>query len=188
MSTPPTTCFAEGTLITTQGGPVRIEDLKLGDLVVTLCSGIQPIRWIGWRYVDFPNLPEAEQSQNCPILIMAGALGENIPNQDLTVSARHGVIAGPAFTTAWNLVNGHTIMALENSGPITYYHLELDGFQIISANGMGAESFVDVGNRGAFTHQLQASDLELALVGASNPRLRKDRGCPGQKMVGRRFH
>ena len=153
----PSTCFAKGTLILTQKGTVRIEDLQLGDLVVTVCNGTQPIRWIGWRYVDLPNLPEAERSQNCPVKITAGALGVNVPIQDLTVSARHGILAGLVFTSAWNLQNGHTIMALENSDPVTYYHLELDGFQLIMANGMGAESYVDVGNRGEFMHQLHAS-------------------------------
>lgn len=41
------TCFTSGTAILTPGGDVLIDELCVGDLVVTADNGPQPIRWIG---------------------------------------------------------------------------------------------------------------------------------------------
>ncbi|MEM7441604.1 MAG: Hint domain-containing protein [Pseudomonadota bacterium] len=40
-------CFTPGALITTPRGQVPVEDLKVGDLVITADSGLQAIRWVG---------------------------------------------------------------------------------------------------------------------------------------------
>jgi hypothetical protein len=37
-------CFTKGTLITTADGDILIEDLKVGDLILTLDRGLQPLR------------------------------------------------------------------------------------------------------------------------------------------------
>ncbi len=42
-------CFAAGTRIATVRGEVAVEDLRVGDLVQTMDSGLQPIRWMGGR-------------------------------------------------------------------------------------------------------------------------------------------
>ncbi|MGB0968786.1 MAG: Hint domain-containing protein, partial [Halocynthiibacter sp.] len=44
-------CIAEGSEILTQRGPVPIELLRKGDLVMTLDSGMQPLLWIGRKGV-----------------------------------------------------------------------------------------------------------------------------------------
>lgn len=66
---PPTfPCFAAGTLIETDTGPLAFEALRVGDLVRTLDNGLQPVRWLGQREV--PGF-----GQMAPIEIEAGALG-----------------------------------------------------------------------------------------------------------------
>ncbi len=40
-------CFAEGTRIETVSGPVAVEDLAVGDLLVTASGAQRPIKWIG---------------------------------------------------------------------------------------------------------------------------------------------
>lgn len=40
-------CFAEGTEIITAEGPVTVENLQVGDLVMTMDDGMQPLRWMG---------------------------------------------------------------------------------------------------------------------------------------------
>src|SRR5207244_2313666 len=43
-------CFIEGTRVRTPHGNVRVDDLQIGDLVVTMHGGALPVKWIG-RYV-----------------------------------------------------------------------------------------------------------------------------------------
>jgi hypothetical protein len=40
--TPPPVCFLLGTFIQTPSGPVIVDDLKSGDLVMTVDGGVQP--------------------------------------------------------------------------------------------------------------------------------------------------
>lgn len=67
--------FALGTLIATRSGEVAVETLVVGDLVMTLDHGLQPIQWI--RFHDCP-LDGVEQSRK-PMLFAAGSLGEGVP-------------------------------------------------------------------------------------------------------------
>jgi len=46
---------------------------------------------------------------------------------------------------ARDLVNGKT-------EEVTYYHIELEKHSMVVANGIAAESYVDVKNRTTFTH------------------------------------
>ena len=75
-------CFTAGTLIGTLLGPVRVEDLKAGDDVLTLDTGTQKIRWIGSTHRDSIDL--AVDPKLRPVRISAGALGEGLPAQDLS--------------------------------------------------------------------------------------------------------
>lgn len=144
------TCFARGTFITTQKSDVAIEDLAPGDQVLTATSGWQPVRWIGQRTVDLAAWPDSATRHVQPILIAAGALGEQFPNRDLVISACHSVVIGNTYIPAGNMVNGVSITTLPNLDSVTYYHVEFDHPEVVFANGLPAESFVDVGNRHAF--------------------------------------
>ncbi|MBU3568581.1 Hint domain-containing protein, partial [Polynucleobacter alcilacus] len=42
-------CYAKGTHITTDRGPVAVEDLQVGDLVLTVSGKYEPISWLGHR-------------------------------------------------------------------------------------------------------------------------------------------
>ena len=44
-------CFTRGTMIATPEGERAIEDLEVGDLVLTKDNGAQPLRWVGSRTV-----------------------------------------------------------------------------------------------------------------------------------------
>ncbi|RYG90661.1 Hint domain-containing protein [Loktanella sp. IMCC34160] len=140
-STPPTfPCFARGTLIETDMGPLPIETLKAGDLVKTMDDGLMPILWIGSSTVP-------GYGAMAPITIEAGALGNY---RRLRVSPQHRMLVRDwqaellfgdpqVLAAAKHLVNGRTIR--ETPCPkVTYFHMILDGHQVIYAEGCPAES------------------------------------------------
>src|SRR5690606_32364085 len=84
------TCFTLGTLIETNEGNKPVEELQPGDLIATMDNGYQPIRWIGHTTRDAIDL--AQNPKLKPIRIAAGALGNGLPERDLTVSRQHRVL------------------------------------------------------------------------------------------------
>ncbi len=87
-------CFTPGTLILTDRGEVAVETLRPGDLVMTRDNGLQPIRWVGRKELDFAQLVALPALR--PVRIAAGAMGLNTPARDLLVSPQHRVmIEGP---------------------------------------------------------------------------------------------
>jgi Ca2+-binding RTX toxin-like protein len=134
-------CFAKGTRIATPYGARAVEDLKPGDLVITMDNGIQPLRWVGARTVP-------AMGRFAPIEITKGALGNEA---DLIVSPQHRMLlqgwrsemlfgASEVFSAAKHLVNGTTIR--ERAGRfVSYYHLMFDRHEVIFAEGAATESF-----------------------------------------------
>jgi hypothetical protein len=145
------TCFAAGTRIATPRGDVAVEDLRSGDLVQVLLGGTaQPVVWVGRRNLDCRGHPTP--SQAWPIRIRAGAFGTGRPYRDLWLSPDHAVYVNDVLVPAKRLVNGSTIEQIEVDA-IDYYHVELPRHDVLLANGLAAESFLDVnGNRGFFAN------------------------------------
>ena len=134
-------CFAKGTLIECENGPIPIENLKDGDFVHTLDNGLQEIRWIGHRTVSATN-------RLAPVVIKAGALNNT---EDLIVSPNHRLLLTgwqaellfgkpEVLVAAKHLVNGDTIFT-QAQVMVDYYHFLFDTHQIVIANGMPSESF-----------------------------------------------
>ncbi len=143
-------CFAAGTLIRTPGGDVRVERLKIGDLVLTASGEFCPVKWLGHRDFDFRSHPNSRPM--FPIRIAADAFGPNRPSQDLFLSSGHSVcidLCGEVFIPVRNLVNGATIAEVEVE-TISYWHVELDSHDILIANNLPAESYLAMANRGFF--------------------------------------
>lgn len=134
------TCFTPGTLIATPGGESAIEDLSLGDLVITIDNGSQPIRFITDDI--FPAV-----DRHAPVLFEAGSIGNQKP---LTVSPQHRMLidgwraqlfygAAEVLVPAKHLVNGTSIRELPG-GHVRYLHLLFDSHQIVFGNGVPSES------------------------------------------------
>lgn len=83
-------CFATGTRMVTKRGKVAVEDLEVGDMVLTYDNGYQPIRWIGAKFVSARHLNNNDLLK--PVRIRAGSLGNGLPDQDLTVTRQHRVL------------------------------------------------------------------------------------------------
>lgn len=143
-------CFASGTLIRTPDGDVAIETLSPGDRVITASGVERSIKWMGHATIDCRR--HAKPSQVKPIRISAGSFAPGLPSQDLWVSPGHSVcvpVLDEVLVPADLLVNGSTVQQI-NCQEITYWHLELDSHDIILANGLPAESYLDVDNRSFF--------------------------------------
>ena len=143
------TCFARGTRIETPRGPVAVEDLRAGDLVLTRDRGAQPLRWVGSSRVDGGTLASTPRLR--PIRIRAGALGQHAPAQDLLVSPQHRIlvrskIAQRMFGAAEVLVAAKQLVLLdgidvaEDLAEVEYFHLLFDRHEVVISNGAETES------------------------------------------------
>lgn len=160
--------FSRATNITMSSGAQKpIEELKVGDKVLTRDDGGQEIRWIGQNTVravgDF-----------APIVIKAGTLNNT---NDLIVSPDHrlfiyqrrdalGAGRSEVLVKARHLVNGDTVTQ-QDGGFIDYFQLLFDQHEIIYAEGIAAETLlVDTRTRPALTESVSKDVLE-ALDGHS---------------------
>jgi autotransporter-associated beta strand protein len=146
-------CFMPGTRILTDRGEVPVEALRVGDQVMTLSGQgplFKPVRWIGARRVDPMRHPRPELVH--PIRIRAGAFGQNQPRRDLLVSQGHAMFLEGHLIQAGKLENGATVARDDSFSEVDYLHVELDAHDLLVAEGVAAESFIDVGNRGFFAN------------------------------------
>ncbi|MEM6759209.1 MAG: Hint domain-containing protein [Pseudomonadota bacterium] len=142
-------CFTPGTLIATPRGERRVEDLKVGDRVITRDNGIQEIRWVGHRAMTGEELARAPRFN--PILIRAGALGRNLPERDMLVSPQHRMLMTgekPSFFFDENevLVAAKHLTHLDGVDEVevsstTYIHVMFDQHEVILSDGAWSESF-----------------------------------------------
>jgi autotransporter-associated beta strand protein len=134
-------CYCRGTLITSEHGDVAVEDLRVGDLLMTVDGSAKPVVWIGRSTVK---ARFADPVRSYPIRIKAGALGENVPSRDLLLSPDHALLVEDVLIHAGALVNG-TSISRERAVPETfvYYHVELNDHSLILAENTPAETFVD---------------------------------------------
>lgn len=134
-------CFTRGTMIRTQHGEKRIEDLMLGDKIVTRDHGLQELRWVGSRELR-------AVGKIAPIMVKKGAMGNT---HDLRVSPQHRMVVGgwkaemlfgepEVLVAAKHLVNSDTIYQAEG-GIVDYFHILFDRHEIVFANGIPSESF-----------------------------------------------
>jgi hypothetical protein len=142
-------CFLEGTRIRTGRGDMAVEALAIGDLVQTGFSGMMPVQWLGYRRIDCRRHPKPVNVW--PVRVRAGAFGEGRPHRDLWLSPDHAVFIDGVLIPIRYLVNGRTI-AQEPRDAVTYWHVELGQHNVILAEGLPCESYLDTGNRGAFAN------------------------------------
>ena len=143
-------CYAAGTRIRTTRGDVAVETLAVGDLAVTASGAHRPIRWLGHRTVDCRHHPHPQEAM--PVCIAAHALGPNKPVRDLHVSPGHGIcvdVLGEVLIPASALVDGRIITQVAVD-TVTYWHVELETHDLILAENLACESYLDMGNRGFF--------------------------------------
>ena len=134
-------CYLRGTCIRTPAGERRIEELKIGDQVVTLSGESKPIKWIGRQ--RFTKSSERWPKDFEPIRIRRFALDERTPHRDLYVSPNHAIYIDGVLIPAKYLINGLNITQCAPAGTnvINYFHIELSDHDVIYAEGAPAETF-----------------------------------------------
>ena len=146
MDPPP--CLVAGTRIATPQGVVAVERLSVGDLVLTAGGGVAPVIWIGSRRIDCSR--HADAARIWPVRIRASAFAPARPLRDLFLSPDHAVLAEGVLIPVKHLVNGHSVMQVVWD-EVMYFHLELPHHATILAEGLPVESYLDTGDRAAFT-------------------------------------
>jgi len=143
-----TPCYCRGTLILTDRGEIPVEDLCIGDLLVTISGEAKEVRWIGQR--SYSGRFAAGNREVLPVRFTAGALGDDVPKRDLWVSPLHAMFIDGVLIPALALVNGSSIIQAEAIDLVEYFHLELAVHDVILAEGAASETFVDDDSRGMF--------------------------------------
>ncbi len=142
-------CFCAGTVILTPSGYCKIEDLALGDSVVTARGEVKPILWIGRTDVSVEEMQNDPSRR--PVRIKANAISPAVPFADIYLSAQHRIViedpmAALLFSDyrvmvrATHLV-GSTAEAVMPQSPVSYFHMLLDEHDMVIANGLETESF-----------------------------------------------
>ena len=141
-------CYCRGTLIATDRGEVEVERLGIGDRLQTAQNGLRPIKWIGRR--SYRGRFVMGRRDILPICFKAGSLGDNVPRRDLWISPHHAMYLQGVLIEAGDLVNGVSIVQADRVEKVEYFHIELDGHDVILAEGALSETFVDDDSRGMF--------------------------------------
>jgi hypothetical protein len=135
-------CFCTGTRIATPGGFKNVEDLVAGDELLTAAGDVTSVTWLGWRKVD---VRFSKPSSVNPICISKDALMPGVPERDLWVSEDHAIEIDGSLYHAGLLVNGTTIYRVVRMPPdgFTYYHIETRAHELILAENLPAETYVN---------------------------------------------
>ncbi|WP_425050597.1 Hint domain-containing protein [Psychromarinibacter sp. S121] len=160
-----TPCFTPGTMIATTRGAVAVEDLQLGDRVMTRDNGFQEIRWIGSRALGPEDMAAKPHLQ--PVLIRKGALGNDLPSRDMYLSPNHRVLVASEMTALYfeerevlcaakHLINNRGVHQARQDR-VTYIHFMFDRHEVVLSDGAWSESFQpgDTALRGIGTAQRQ---------------------------------
>jgi hypothetical protein len=140
-------CFTAGTHIGTPAGEVPVEQLQIGELVLTAHNGPRAVTWIGQGKVL---ATRGRRTAATPVIVRKGALADNVPNRDLRVTKAHSLYIDDVLIPVEFLVNHRTILWDDRAQEVEIYHVELDSHDVLLANGAPAESYRDDGNRWLF--------------------------------------
>ena len=142
-------CYAKGTMILTDKGYIKIEDIKKGDKVAREGSisehGVLeknkikevPVTWVSKFKIKTLDLLSR------PICIAKNAFGEDRPFENLYVSPGHSIMIDDRLITAKDLRNGDTIYPYNDCESVEYYHVQCETHSAIYANGVLSETYVE---------------------------------------------
>ncbi|KAA8403074.1 hypothetical protein FKW15_11725 [Acetobacter sp. DmW_125133] len=150
-------CFLAGSMISTPKGDVAVEDIQIGDEVVTFDwrnnkHVTRSVVWVGKAHVNVRSgLPDDEAGW--PVRILKDAVADGVPYKDMLITSEHCLFFKGHFVPARMLVNGVSIFYDKSISSYNYYHVETEQHSVITADGMLTESYLDTGNRSTFRQE-----------------------------------
>jgi hypothetical protein len=100
-------CFLAGTQIATPAGEASVEQLSVGDLVMTHAGVARPIAWIGTGAVL---ATRGRHNAATPFIVRRGALADDAPTHDLRVTEGHAFYLHGSLIPVEFLIN-HRLIA-----------------------------------------------------------------------------
>ncbi|MEL7461854.1 MAG: Hint domain-containing protein [Pseudomonadota bacterium] len=140
-----------GANLRTPCGPRRVENIRVGDLIVTRDAGLQPVRVVFSRTLVAAEL--AADPSLAPVRLAPRAIAPMMPAQELLVAPDHRLLI-----PGWRLEDkddsemtllparelagvNDTIHTARDIGDVTYFSFVFDEHVVFCANGMPVESF-----------------------------------------------
>jgi hypothetical protein len=123
---------------------------------------LRAIVWLGHRHIGSSRHPLAEKLW--PVRVRAGAFAERSPRRDLYLSPEHAIHHDGSLFPIGDLINNASIAQVRRI-EVTYWHIELATHDVLLAEGLEAESFLENGNRGDFAGS-GALTLHPGLIGS----------------------
>jgi len=137
-------CYLQSTQILTDNGYKKIEEVEIGERVITENHSRRRILWIG-RRCCLRGPGGAWTHDVKPVKIALSAFGDKSPNADLFVSQGHRIYLHDMLIRAVDLVNGDTVSIVNGNDldQIAYFHLLVEGGHcIIYAQNTPSESLL----------------------------------------------
>ncbi|MEY8883254.1 Hint domain-containing protein [Donghicola sp. XS_ASV15] len=142
-------CFTPGSLIATRHGPRPVEELRVGDVLLTRDNGFRPVLWVGHSKYNLSGSTGGARLQ--PILIKANALGNGVPQSDLLVSPDHQMLLtrrfapSPLATTEMLVPARHLLgqagILVAPQREVEFVHVLMERHEILLADGAWTESY-----------------------------------------------
>ena len=176
-------CFAAGTQLRTTDGTVAVEALRVGQSVITADGRTEPIVWISSRRLHCARHPHP--ATVWPIRVRRGAFAEAVPQRDLWLSPEHAVFFQGVMIPVRCLVNGSSVAQVPVP-TVTYFHVELPQHDVVLAEGLETESYLDTGNRADLSANADVVRLfpEFGAYSAAAIALWEANGCAPLMMSG----
>ncbi len=170
-------CYGRGTRIATPNGEIAVEALRVGDRVTTGDGAHVPIVWLGYRRVDCRAHPHPRRV--LPVVIKQDAFGPSLPRRDLTVSPNHALWFDGVLIPARLLIDGVSVVQIDVD-VVDYFHVELPHHDLLLAEGLRAESYLNCDDRQLFDNGTGA----LAIPPEAPGRVWAYRACAELCLVG----
>lgn len=149
LEKPVIACFTPGTKIAALHGEIAAEHIAAGDKIVTRDNGIQEVRWVGKKKIDWRIMTAYPHLK--PVLVRQGSLGNDLPERDMMVSPNHRMLVENVRTAlqfdepevlvaAKHLIGGLAVRSIDSIGT-TYIHFMFDRHEVVLSDGIWTESF-----------------------------------------------